>query len=91
MKNVYKTSHRNRLPCSTDFVGFILLAVLFPLSVLNCFLRVCLPTFFAAVLKSLLPLTTSAIAGAANANKSAPMRFATGTIYLRKLELQFSQ
>ena len=57
----------------------------------NCFLRVCFPTLFAAVLKDFLPLTTSAISGTANSNKSVPTRFAAGTIFLRKRELQFSQ
>ena len=50
----------------------------------NCFLKVCLPTPFAAVLKFFLPLTSSAISGTANSNKSAPTRFAAGTIYLRQ-------
>ena len=50
----------------------------------NCFFRVCFPTFFAAVLKFFLPLTTSAISGTAISNKSAPTRFAAGTICLRK-------
>ena len=31
-----------------------------------------------------LPLTTYAVSGTANSNKSAPTRFAAGTIYLRK-------
>ena len=50
----------------------------------NCFFRVCFPTLFAADLKGFLPLITSPISGAANSNKSAPTRFAAGTIYLRK-------
>ena len=50
----------------------------------NCFFRVYFPTLFAAVLKFFLPLTTSAISGTAKSNKSAPTRFAAGTIYLRK-------
>ena len=40
-----------------------LLAVLFLLPLPNCFLRVCPPTLFAAVLKFFLSLTTSAISG----------------------------
>ena len=84
-------SLRDRLDCLVDFVGEILLAVLFLLPLPNCFFRVCFPTLFAAVLKFFLPLTTSAISGIANSNKSAPTRFAAGTIYLRKMELQFSQ
>ena len=79
-----KMSLRDRLICFADFVGMTLLAVLFLLPLLNCFLKVCLPTFFAAVLKFFLPLTTSAFSGAANSNKSAPTRFATGTIHLSK-------
>ena len=74
-------SIRDRLDCLADFVGMILLCLL-PLP--NCFIRVCFPTLFAAVLKIFLPLTTSAISGTANSNKSAPTRFAAGTIYLRK-------
>ena len=50
----------------------------------NCFLRVCHPTFSAAVLKFFLPLTISANSGTANSNKSAPTRFVAGRIYLRK-------
>ena len=85
-------SLRDRLNCFADFVGMTLLALLFLLPPVllrllspNCFLRVCLPTLFAAVLKFFLPLTTSAISGTANSNKSAPTRFAAGTIYLRKI------
>ena len=86
-----KMSLQDRLTCFADFVGMTLLARLFLLPLPNCFLRVCLPTLFAAVLMFFLPLTTSAISGTANSNKSAPRRFATGTIYLRKNELQFSE
>ena len=75
----------------TEFVGMTLLALRFLLPRVrlrlpspNCFLKVCLPTLFAAVLIFFLPLTTSAISGTANSNKSAPTRFAAGTIYLRK-------
>ena len=74
-----------------DFVGMTLLALRFLLPPVrlrllspNCFLRVCLPTLFAAVLKIDLPLTTSANFGTANSNKSPPTRFAAGTICLRK-------
>ena len=84
-------SLRDRLVCFADSVGMNLLAcrtpmapILFLLPLPNCFLRVCLPTLFAAVLKFFLPLTTSAISGTANSNKSAPTHFAAGTIYLRK-------
>ena len=52
-------SLRDRLTCFEHFVGMTLLAVLFLLPVPNSFLRVCLRTLFAAVLKFLLPLTTS--------------------------------
>ena len=79
-----KMSLRDRLDCLVDFVGMTLLVVLFLLPPPNCFFRVCFPTLFAAVLKFFLPLTTSAISGTANSNKSAPTRFAAGTIYLRK-------
>ena len=78
-------SLRDRLICLAGFVGITLLALRFlRLPSSNCFLRACLPTLFAAVLNSFLPLTTSAISGTANSNKSAPMRFAAGTICLRK-------
>ena len=79
-----KISLGDRLDCLLDFVGMILLAVLFLLPSPNCFFRVCFPTLFAAVLKFFLPLITSAISGTANSNKSAPTRFAAGTTYLRK-------
>ena len=81
-----KMSLRDRLDCLVDFVGMICLCLLPPLRLPspNCFLSVCLPTLFAAVLKFFLPLTTSAISGTANSNKSAPTRFAAGTRFLRK-------
>ena len=65
-------------------IRFLLPPVRLRLPSLNCFRKVCLPTLFAAVLKFFLPLTTSAISGTANANKSAPTRFAAGMIYLHK-------
>ena len=83
-------SLRDRLICLADFVGMTLLALLFLLPAVrlrlpspNCFLGVCLPTLFAAVLEFFLPPTTSAISGTANP-KLAPLRFAAGSIYLRK-------
>ena len=82
----------DRLLCFADFVGMTLLAFRFlppvrlrlPSPSPNCFLRVRLPTLFAAVLKFFLPLTTCAISGTANSNKSAATRFANGTMYLYK-------
>ena len=79
-----KLSLRDRLNCFADFVGMTLLAVVFLLPLPKCFLNVCLPTVFAAVLKFFQSLTTSAISGTANSNKSAPTRFAAATIYLSK-------
>ena len=76
-----KMSLLNRLDCLVDFVVMILLCLL-PLP--RCFFRLCFPTLFAADLKDFLPLITSPISNAANSNKSAPMRFAAGTTYLRK-------
>ena len=79
-----KMSLRDHLICFGDFAGMTLLAVFFLLPLPNCFLRVCLPTLFAAVLKFFPPPTTSAISGTANSNKSSPTRFAAGTMFLRK-------
>ena len=79
-----KMSPRDRLISFEDFIRLTLLAVFFLLPLLNCFLKVCLPTLFAAVLKFFLPLTTSAISGTANSNKSTPTRIAAGKINLRK-------
>ena len=86
-----KKSLRDRVICFADFVGMTLLALFFLLPPVllrlpspNCFLKVCLPTLFAAVLIFFLPLTTSAISGTENSSKSTPTRFAAGTIYLRK-------
>ena len=79
-----KMSFRDRLVCLAGFVRMTLPALFFLLPLPNQFLRVCLPKLFAAVLKFFLPLTTSAIFGTANSNKSAPTRFAAGTIYLRR-------
>ncbi len=80
-KCLNKMSLRDQLGCLVDFVGTILLCLL-PLP--NCFLRVCIPTLYAADSKDFQPLITSPISGAANSNKSAPTRFAAGTIYLCK-------
>ena len=77
MRNAFKNVPSRPTDFFTDFVGLTLHAVLFPLP--NCFVRVCLPTLFAAVLKFFLPLTTFAINGAANSNKSAPTRLAGWT------------
>ena len=93
-----KMSLRDRLICFAVFVGMNLLALRFLLHACrtptapfrlrlpspNCSLKVCVPTVFAAVLIFFLLLTTSAITGTANSNKSAPTRFAAGTIYLCK-------
>ena len=67
-------------------LGFKLLTgmLLFCLPIPSYFLKVCLPTLLAAVLKIFFPLTTSATCGAANSNKSAPTRFAAGMIYFLK-------
>ena len=56
------------------------------------FFRNCFSTFHTlySCFEFFLLLTTSAISGATNSNKSAPTRFAAGTTYLRKLEVQFS-
>ena len=77
-----RMSLRDRLVCFADFVGITVLACLpyaksfppivpfcFLPTLLNCFLRACLPTPFAAALKYFLPLTTYATSGAANSNK----------------------
>ena len=84
-----KMSLRDQLDCLIDFVGMILLCFLaarlrLPSPSPNCFFRVFFPTLFAADLKDFLPLKISPIFGAANSNKSAPTRFAAGTIFLRK-------
>ena len=73
-------SLRDRLLCFKFLNGMLL----FCLPPSSCFLNVCLPTLLAAVLKFFFPLTTSATSGTANSNKSAPTRFAAGTIYFLK-------
>ena len=55
------------------------------------FFRDCLRTFIAAVLRSFLPLLSSAIAGTANSNKSALRRLPLGRRSYAKMELRFSQ
>ena len=55
----------DRLICYADSVGMILLAVFSPIPLLNCFPRVRLPRFFAAVLNFVLPITTCAVSDAA--------------------------
>ena len=84
-----KMSLRDRLICFADFVGMTLLALRFLwLPSPNCFLRVCLPTLFAAVLKFFLPLTTSAISGTASQHLRV---LQLGRYIYAKMELQFSQ
>ena len=78
---VVKMSLRGQLVCLVDSVGMIPLC-LPPLP--NCFITVCFPTLFAAVLKDSLPVIASPISGAANSNMSAPMCFAAKTKFLRK-------
>ena len=79
-----KMSPRARLVCFTDTAGMTLLAVFLVLPLPNCFLTVCIRTLVAALLKIFLPQTTTTFFNAANSNKSAPTRFAAGTIKLRK-------
>ena len=76
--------HRDWLDCLEDFVGLTLLALLFLLPLPNCFLRVCLPTLFAAVLKFFLPLTISAFSDTSKSNKSAPTCLAAETRHFHK-------
>ena len=85
-----KMSFHDRLDCLVDFAGMNLLCLL-RLPSPNCLFRVCFPTLFAADLKDFLPLKNSPVSGAANSNKSAPTRFAAGSTYYAKMELQFSQ
>ena len=76
-----KMSLRDQLFCFADFVGMTLLALRLLLPLPNCFLRVCFPTLFAAVLKFYLPPTTTAISGAVNYITVSQQR---GTIFLRR-------
>ena len=64
--------------------NFLTGMLLFCLPPPSCFLNVCLPTLLAAVLKFFFPLTISATSATANSDKSAPTRFAAGTIYFLK-------
>ena len=80
-----KISCRHRLVCFPDFDGTNLCGAFFLLPPRKCFLRVCLPTFSAAVLNLLLTLTASAICGSSNSNKLTPTRFAAVTISSHKM------
>ena len=84
-----KLSFRVRLVYFGDFVGMTLLGVLFLLRLFDCFLKVCLPTLFPAVLKLYLPPTNSEVSDAADSNKSAPTRVSAGKIYLGKKGIAF--
>ena len=86
-----KKSLRERLVCFAVFVGMILLALVFLPSLVNWFLRACLPSLFAAVFKCFLHITTSTISGTATSNKSALTRFAAGRPIHAKRDLQSSQ
>ena len=73
-------SLRDRLLCFKFLTGMLLFCLPRP----SFFLSVCLPTLLAAVLNFFFPITTSATSGTANSNKSAPTRFAAGTINFLK-------
>ena len=73
--------------CFADFVEIFRLAFFFMLPLPNRFIRVCVPANFADVFSFFLPLATSEISGAEISNKSLPICFATGTIYLDKFEI----
>ena len=86
-----KKSLCNRLVCSVGFAGMTLLACFTPTSafhfllpLVNFFLKVCLPTFFADILGFFPPLLRSANSASTSFNKSAPTRSAAGTIYLHE-------
>ena len=74
----------HRLDCFGNFIGMTLLELLFLLLLPVCFLRICLPTLFAAVSQLFIPLTTTAISGTTNSIKLAPLCFAAATICLCK-------
>ena len=76
-------SFRDQLFCFADFVGLTVLADRFLLPQASYFLS-CSPTFFAAVSKVFLPLTTSAISCPADSNKLEPTLLGAGTTYLRR-------
>ena len=78
-----KMSLLDRLVHFVDFVGMILLALVFLLTLTKCFLRFCFPTLFAAGFQSSLALSTSAFSGTASCNKSALARLVAGTKKLR--------
>ena len=82
-ENFVKVSFLDRLVCIADFVWLTLLAPVFLLPQQNCFLRVCISTLLAYVLKFFLPLSTSPISGALNSHKSTSTRFAARTVYLQ--------
>ena len=84
MKKIVKMSFPDQLVCFAGFVVMNVLALFFLLPLPSCFLSVCLPTLFAAVLKFFLPVTTSVISGLTNSSNSAPTRFAAGTTYICK-------
>ena len=80
-------SLRDGLVCYAEFVGKTLLAVPFLLPQPNSFLRLCLPTFCAFVVRFFRAQTTSAISGVAT---SQHLRFLQlgGCIYA-KIELRY--
>ena len=86
-----KKSLRDRLVCFAEFVRITLLAVLLLLQLPNCFFRVCVLSFFDAILNFIPPLTASATLAKANSNKSKSTRFTAGTIHQRKKERRFFQ
>ena len=74
----------DQLVCFADFAGMTLFALFFLLPLFNCFLRVCLLTPFAAVLKSFLPPITSAISDRRNSNNQHPRVLQLGQIFTQK-------
>ena len=79
-----KMSLRDRLFCLADFVGKTLLAVFFFGTATQVFSQSLSSHNLCSCIEFLVPVTISAILGAAYSNKSTPTHFAAGTIYLRK-------
>ena len=80
-----KVSLSDRLVGFTVLVGMTLLAVFVLLPIPNCLLKICLPTFFAPVLKYFLTPTVCAFSGTADSNGLAPNRFDADTLPLRNI------
>ena len=82
---------RDQFVCCADFVGMTLLKVFFLLPLPKCFVNVCLPILFAAVLKFLDHYQHLQFLAQQNPTSQPPPNLQPRRYIYRGMELRFSQ